>query len=308
LGISRAEFGYYNIEFMAQITSVTSERNIRLLRRALVLTTIFLFIELAAGFVTNSLALLSDVGHMLSDVVTLLISLYAAHLSRKAPTATKSYGYYRTEVLAALFNGLGLWLIIGIIYYEAFHRLQTPDPVNGVGVIVIGFLGLLVNLAAAWMLHGHQDLNIRGAYYHVITDALGSLGAFVSGVLIFLTGWYIFDPLLSLLIGGLVLYSSWSLIRDSINILMESVPKHLDPMLIRKQLLVCDGVANIHDLHIWSIGSQSHALSAHIVVSQHKDPSLVRSRVEEVLKKQFDLDHTTLQIEIQEACIEAIHE
>jgi cobalt-zinc-cadmium efflux system protein len=234
--------------------------------------------------------------------------LYAAYLSRKAPTATKSYGYYRTEVLAALFNGLALWLVIGIIYYEAFHRLRHPDPVNSTGVIVVGFLGLLVNLVAAWMLHGHHDLNIKGAYYHVITDALGSLGAFLAGILIYFTGWYTFDPLLSILIGALVLYSSWSLIRDSINILMESVPKHLDPMLIRKQLLVCDGVANIHDLHIWSIGSRSHALSAHIVVSQQKDPSAVRTQVEEVLKKEFDLDHTTLQIEVQEACVEAAHE
>lgn len=293
---------------MPEITAQATEHHIRLLRRALFITASFFFVELTAGFVTNSLALLSDVGHMLSDIVTLLISLYAAYLSRKAPTAHKSYGYYRTEVLAALFNGLGLWLVIGIIYYEAFHRLQHPDPVNGMGVIVVGFLGLVVNLTAAWMLHGHQDLNIKGAYYHVIMDALGSLGALLAGILIYFTGWYTFDPLLSLLIGALVLYSSWTLIRDSINILMESVPKHLDPMLIRQQLLVCDGVANIHDLHIWSIGSRSHALSAHIVVSTQKDPSAVRTLVEEVLKKRFDLDHTTLQIEIQEACVEAAHE
>jgi cobalt-zinc-cadmium efflux system protein len=287
----------------------TSEHYIRLLRGALAITVLFLFVELAAGFITNSLALLSDAGHMLSDIVTLLISLYAAYLSRKAPTTKRSYGYHRTEVLAALFNGLSLWLVIGIIYYEAFHRFRHPDPVNGIGVIIVGFLGLAVNLASAWLLHGHQDdLNVKGAYYHVITDALGSVGALLSGILIYFTGWFTFDPLLSLLIGALVLYSSWSLIRDSINILMESVPKHLDPMSIRQQVMLCHGVTNIHDLHIWSIGSSSHALSAHIVVLPHIDPSAVRTRVEDVLKSKFDLDHTTLQLEILEVCAEAAHE
>jgi cobalt-zinc-cadmium efflux system protein len=294
---------------MADTSShVTSEHQIRLLGRALAITVLFFFVELVSGFVTNSLALLSDAGHMLSDIVTLLISLYAAYLSRKAPTTTKSYGYHRTEVLAALFNGLSLWLVIGIIYYEAFHRFRHPNPVNGMGVIIVGFLGLAVNLTAAWMLHGHHNLNIKGAYYHVITDALGSVGALLSGILIYFTGWFTFDPLLSLLIGVLVLYSSWSLIRDSINILMESVPKHLDPMSIRKHLMLCEGVLNIHDLHIWSIGSSSHALSAHIVVPSQIDPSAVRTQVEEILKSKFDLDHTTLQLEIQEVCAEAAHE
>jgi cobalt-zinc-cadmium efflux system protein len=294
---------------MGTIDHPAPEKQIRLLSRALWLTIIFFFVEITAGFITNSLALLSDAGHMISDIMSLIISLYAAYLARRAPTASKSYGYYRTEVLAALFNGLSLWLVIGIIYFEAYHRLFHAKPVNGAGVILIGFLGLLVNLAAAWMLHGHQhDLNIKAAYFHVITDALGSVAALLAGILIYFTGWYPFDPLLSIAIGGLVLYSSWSLIRDSINILMESAPKHLDPTLIRQQLLLCKGVENIHDLHIWSIGSRSHALSAHIVVLPQSDPSDVRNQVEEVLRQKFDLSHTTLQIEIQQACAESIHE
>ena len=279
--------------------------NIRLLKTATLLTAAFLVIETVAGFLTGSLALLSDAGHMLSDVLTLLISLYAAYLSRKAPTAHRSYGYYRTEVLAALFNGMILWLMIGIIGFEAAQRLLDPQPVKTEGVILIGGAGLAINMAVAWMLHGHDDLNMKGAYYHVLADALGSVAAVLSGVLIYFTGKWIFDPLLSFVIGFLVLHSSWGLIRDSINILMESTPKHLDPTIIRQSVLLCPGVENIHDLHVWSIGSRSHALSAHIVVPAQTDLSEVRERVEDVLRKEFHLSHTTLQMEVLQPCEEA---
>jgi cobalt-zinc-cadmium efflux system protein len=288
---------------MSQEISHPEDLDIRSLRKAVALTAIFLFVEIAGGIFTNSLALLSDAGHMLSDVLALSISLYAAYMIRKAPTAQKSYGYYRTEVLAALFNGVILAVVIAFIYIEAVGRFLNPRPVKGMGVIFIGGAGLLVNLLAAWMLHGEEhDLNLKAAYYHVLTDALGSVAALISGILIYLTGWYSFDPLLSFIIGGLVFYSAWTLIRDSISILMESVPKHLDPANIRQLVLLCEGVENIHDLHIWSIGSRSHALSAHIKIPAQKDPIEVRCRVEEVLRKQFDLDHTTLQVEIADAC------
>jgi cobalt-zinc-cadmium efflux system protein len=275
-------------------------QDIRALQRALLITIVFFFVELVAGFLTHSLALLSDAGHMMSDIFTLIISMYAAYLTRKAPTAERTYGYFRTEVLAALFNGMTLWLMVGFIYYEAFHRLMNPTPVAQNGVIVVGAIGLVVNLIAAWMLHGHTDLNMRAAYYHTIMDALGSIAALLSGILIAITKWYPFDPILSLLIGLLVLYSSWTLIRDSVHILMESTPKHLDPTAIRTSLLNCEGVANIHDLHVWSIGSNSHALSAHIVIPPSCDPSTVRNRVEEILRTDFHLSHTTLQMEIQQ--------
>ena len=274
------------------------------LRRALILTALFFVVETAAGFLTNSLALLSDAGHMLSDVLALGVSLYAAYMSGKAPTSQKSYGYYRTEVLAALFNGIGLALVVGFIFYEALHRLMDPTAVNGSGVILVGSGGLIVNLLCAWMLHGDHDLNVRGAYYHVLTDALGSVGALISGILIYLTQWYAFDPLLSFLIGGLVLYSSWSLIRESVDILMESVPGHLTMDEIRDRVGNCDGVESVHDLHIWSIGSRSHSLSAHIKVRPHHDAIEVRSQVEKLLRAEFHLDHTTLQVEVQEECAE----
>jgi len=279
-------------------------RDISVLRNALILTSLFFIVEAFAGFLTNSLALLSDAGHMLSDILTLLVCLYAAKMTRRAPTAEKSYGYYRTEVLAALFNGLVLFLMIGFIYYEAMLRLFQPVTVSSGGVIAIGGAGLAVNLIAAWMLHGHDDLNLRSAYYHVITDALGSLGALIAGILIYVTGWPVFDPLLSFLIGGLVLFSAWSLIRDSINILMEAVPKHLNLSRIREEVRNLNGVQNIHDLHIWSIGSKSHAVSAHLVIGPDCDPIDVRTRVEELLRSAFHLEHTTLQVEVQEVCIE----
>ena len=280
-------------------------RDIRSLKWALALTSIFLVVEVIGGWMTNSLALLSDAGHMLSDILALVISLYAAYMTQKAPTAKRSYGYYRTEVLAALFNGVWLSLMIGFLYYAAFQRFFQPRTVHGLGVIWVGSAGLIANLVAAWLLHGHSNLNVKGAYYHVLTDALGSVAALLSGILIYVTGWYPFDPLLSVLIGILVLYSAWSLIRESISILMESVPKHLDPTAIRISVMRCEGVENIHDLHIWSIGSRSHALSAHIKIPSQIDPSDVRRRVEELLRKQFNLDHTTLQVEVQEACLES---
>jgi cobalt-zinc-cadmium efflux system protein len=276
--------------------------DIRALQRALLITIAFFFVELIAGFLTHSLALLSDAGHMMSDIFTLIISMYAAYLTRKAPTAERTYGYFRTEVLAALFNGMTLWLMVGFIYYEAFHRLMNPQPVAQNGVIIVGSAGLVVNLFSAWLLHGHNDLNLRAAYYHVIMDALGSVAALLSGILIAITKWYPFDPILSLVIGVLVLYSSWTLIRDSVHILMESTPKHLDPTAIRTSLLNCEGVANIHDLHVWSIGSNSHALSAHIVIPPSVDASDVRTRVEAILRADFHLSHTTLQMEIQQPC------
>ena len=278
--------------------------DIRVLTISLTLTSLFFVVEAVAGYLANSLSLLSDAGHMLSDMLALVVSLYAARMMRRAPTAQKSYGYYRSEVLAALFNGLVLFLMIGFIYYEALQRIFLPEPVSGIGVIAIGGAGLIVNLISAWLLHGHQDMNVRGAYYHVMTDALGSVGALTAGILIYITGWYLFDPLLSFLIGGLVLFSAWSLIRDSINILMEAVPKHINLVRIRQEVKNLSGVENIHDLHVWSIGSQSHALSAHIVVRPKVDPIDVRTRVENLLRSEFHLEHTTLQVEVQEGCAE----
>jgi len=278
--------------------------DIKALRISLALTAAYFVVEAVAGFLTNSLSLLSDAGHMLSDILALGVSLYAAMMVRRAPTAEKSYGYHRTEVLAGLFNGLILFLMIGFIYYEASIRLFHPEAVNGPGVIAVGSAGLIVNLISAWMLHGRHDLNVRGAYYHVISDALGSVGAVVAGLLIYFTKWPTFDPLLSFLIGGLVLYSAWSLIRESIDILMESVPKHLNLTSIREAVKGLNGVVNIHDLHIWSIGSQSHALSAHIKIRPDSDPVDVRTRVESLLQSNFHLEHTTLQVECLEDCAE----
>ena len=282
-------------------------RNISVLKAALGLTVLFLAIETIAGFLSGSLALLSDAGHMLSDVLALLVSMYAAYLAGKAPDPQRSYGYHRTEVLAALFNGMLLCVIVGVITLEALQRLYEPHAVHSGAVILVGSAGLAVNLMVAWMLYGHEDLNMKGAYYHVLADALGSVAAVAAGILIYVTNWLPFDPILSLVISLLVLRSSWILIRDSINILMESTPKHLDPGDIRQSVMRCDGVENVHDLHIWSLGSSEHALSAHIVVPTHSDPSEVRNRVEEILRGRFHLSHTTLQVEVREGC-EETHE
>jgi len=286
---------------------MSHSHDIKALKISLILTSIYFIVEALAGFLTNSLSLLSDAGHMLSDILALGVSLYAAVVVKRAPTAEKSYGYLRTEVLAALFNGLVLFLMNGLIYYEAITRLFHPEAVNGSGVILVGGVGLAVNVISAWVLHGHQDLNVRGAYYHVVSDALGSVGALISGVLIYFTKLTIFDPILSILIGALVLHSAWRLIREAIDILMESVPKHLNLTDIREAVTELKGVVGIHDLHIWSIGSQMHALSAHIKIRPDSDPVDVRTRVENLLQNNFHLEHTTLQVECLEDCAE-MHE
>lgn len=274
----------------------------RRLTWALVMTSVYFFAELAGGFLTNSLALLSDAGHMLSDIVALGLSLFAFRMARRPATNKRTYGYHRMEILAALLNGLMLWLIVGFIFQTAYNRFFDPPEVKSQAMVVVALMGLGVNIAAGFLLYGshHECLNIRGALLHVIGDALGSLGAIAAGLVMLFTGWYVADPLISLFIGLLILYTSWKLVRESVDILMQSVPKEIDLGEVQSAMEQVSGIVKVHDLHVWTVTSGIHTLTAHAVVNGGEDFHRVLNEVETMLRDRFRIEHTTIQLEVED--------
>jgi cobalt-zinc-cadmium efflux system protein len=274
----------------------------RQLTLALELTGAYCVVEFIGGWFTNSLALLSDAGHMLSDVTAMGLSLFAAYISTLPVTSQKTFGYYRAEILVAFLNGLALWLVAGIIFREAYYRFFAPPAVQGQGMILIAGVGLLVNLLTAWMLHGAHDtnLNLRGVFLHVLSDALGSVGAIIAGALILWTRWYWADPVTSIVIGFLILFSSFSLVRESVDILMQATPRHLNLAEVQQTLESVTGVARVHDLHVWTLTSGLFTLTAHVVVNGAHNPHALLNALEQVIQERFSIDHTTIQLEPQD--------
>lgn len=274
----------------------------RRLRMALAITALYFFAELLGGILTNSLALLSDAGHMFSDIAAMALSLFAFQIARRPATMQKSYGYHRLEILAALINGLALWLVVGIIFHEAYRRFLDPPEVRSLGMLLIAGIGLAVNVVAGLILYGsdHGSLNMRGAFLHVLGDALGSVGAVGAGIVMLLTGWYLADPLVSVLIGLLILYTSWGLVNESVDILMQSVPKGIDVAEVQRTMEQVSGVVKVHDLHVWSVTSGVFTLSAHAVISPGKNPHGILDRIEEEMKRRFRIEHTTIQLEFED--------
>jgi cobalt-zinc-cadmium efflux system protein len=265
------------------------------------ISALYFIAELVAGFLTNSLALLSDAGHMLSDIGAMALSLFAFRMAKRPATHQSTYGFHRVEILAALFNGLSLWLIVGIIFAAAYNRFAQPPVVESFGMMIVAVVGLFVNIAAAAMLHGlhRHNLNLRGAFLHVVSDAVGSVGAIAAGVIMLTTGWYLADPLISIFIGGLILFSSWSLVKDSVSVLMQSVPKGIQLEEVRLTIEAVDGVSKVHDLHIWAVTSDIFTLSAHAVVTNGEDFHQVLNNIEDTLKERFNIEHTTIQLETE---------
>jgi cobalt-zinc-cadmium efflux system protein len=272
----------------------------RWLAIALFLTAGYMVVEAAGGYLFNSLALLADSGHMLSDVMALGLSWLALHIGRRSPTDRHTFGFKRTEILAALMNGVALWVIVALLFYEAGRRFFHPPQVEGAGMLIVASAGLAVNfLIAALLFRSRRDnLNIRSAFIHVIADALGSAGAILAALVILATGLNWVDPLVSVLIGFLILFSSWELLKESVHILMEGVPTGMQIGDIEQTLLEQDGVCCVYDLHVWSITSNRHALSAHVVLSDlTEDRNQILKRLNTVLVDKFHIDHTTIQIE-----------
>jgi cobalt-zinc-cadmium efflux system protein len=251
------------------------------------------------GFLTGSLALLADAGHLLSDLGAIALGLLAGALAARPAGSRQTFGFQRTEVLAALANGVALIAIGVLIVIAAIGRLSDPPDVEGAGVVVLGVVGLAGNLAATWVLArgGREDLNLEGVLRHSFADALGSVGVVVSGAVILATGWLLIDPLASLAIAALILASSWRLISEPVHVLMEAAPEGIDPEVVGREICTLDDVLAVHELHLWTVTAGFNALAAHVVVARGADRDLVRRTAEVMLNERFGIDHTTLQME-----------
>jgi len=266
---------------------------------ALLLAAVYMVAEVVGGLLTNSLALLADAGHMLSDAAALGLSLFAVWIAERPPTPQRTFGYYRTEILAALANGAALLAVAIYIFIEAYHRLSDPPQVQGAAMMAIAVGGLVVNILSMAVLHGGSDasLNVRGAFLHVLTDALGSIGAIAAGGLIWAYGWYLADPLISAGIGALVVYSTWRLLAESVAILMEYAPRGIDVDEVRDTIRATPGVLGVHDLHVWTITSGLDSLSAHVVTAGDREPAALLTDIRCTLERRFGIHHITIQIE-----------
>ena len=268
------------------------------LKGALILTTLFLIAEVAGGLISNSLTLLADAGHMFTDVGALAFSLFVAWLARQPANSSKTYGYLRWEILAALLNGGVLLAVSAGIVWEAILRLRAPEPVETGLMFTIGVAGLLVNAASARLLHGGSghSLNVRAAYLHVLSDLLGSAAAVVAALFIRYKGWTIADPIASIVMTLLIVRSSWGLVRESVDVLLEATPSHIDLKQVHEALHAIPGVESVHDLHVWTLTSGVVAMSAHVLVP---DPAGHQASLEAMTRAVAaqGIQHVTIQLE-----------
>jgi cobalt-zinc-cadmium efflux system protein len=270
--------------------------------RALWITLVFMLIEALGGYFANSLALISDAAHMLTDIGAMLLSLFALWVSRRPSNSKMTFGYHRAEILGALASGLAIWLIAGILVYESILRLHSPPDVNGPIVIVVAGIGLIANLFSMRMLHGakHENMNVKAAYLHMASDALGSVGAIIAGIILALTHWRPIDPIVTIFFSALMLYGSWNLVREAVEVLMESTPAGIELEKVREALQALATVTEAHDLHIWTVSSGRLALSVHLIVeSNAPDRKSVLTAATELLEEKYNISHTTIQIEDQ---------
>ena len=270
------------------------------LKAALWLTLLFFFAEVIGGFLANSLALLADAGHMLTDVGALGLTLFVAWFSRQPGNASKTYGYLRWEILAAFLNGSVLLLVSAGIVWEAIGRLRHPQPIESGVMLIVATGGLVVNIAAARMLHAgaSHSLNMRGAYLHVVSDLLGSVAAIIAGVAVRYQGWTIADPVASIVMTALIVRGAWQLVRESVDVLLEAVPPHIQLDAVRAAIAAVPGVGSVHDLHIWTVTSGMIAMSVHVVVPE---PAAHQSALEQIHANMaaFGIGHVTVQVEGQ---------
>lgn len=285
------------------------DRRLGRLAAALVVTFLYMIAEGVGGWLTNSLALIADAGHMLTDVAALGLTLGAIWFAARPATARKTFGWYRLEILAAFLNGVLLVLLSIWVIYEAVERWQSPPAVLGKQMAIVATGGLLANVIAAWLLHSdhEHDLNLRGAWLHVMGDMLGSIAAIIAAILIVTKGWLWADPLTSVLISVIIIAGAIRLVLDSVNILLEGTPAHIDLGSITRSLLKLDGVDGVHDLHVWTISSGRDALSVHITHGESIVHSALLSRVRDRLQSEFGIDHLTIQMETLERQPEALY-
>jgi cobalt-zinc-cadmium efflux system protein len=274
---------------------------------AITLNSVFVAVEFIYGFIANSTALMADAGHNLSDVLGLVLAYGAMLLARKPPSQRYTYGLRGSSILAALGNAMLLFVACGAIGWEALQRLANPPTVVSTTVMWVAGLGIVVNGLSAWLfMKGSQgDLNIRGAYLHMVADAAVSLGVVLSGVLMLYTGWFLVDPLMSLVIVAVILWSSWALLRESVQLALNAVPPHIDPAAVAQHLRAMPGVADIHDLHVWALSTTDNALTVNLVMPAGHPGDAALAHISQQLRTQFGVQHSTLQVMLsasQQAC------
>lgn len=282
----------------------------RALRWALALTAIFCVVELIGGWLTNSLALLSDAVHMLTDVAALSLGLFALWVANRPPSANKTFGYHRAEILAALANGVALVLAVVFIVREAIERLSSEERIDTTGMLIIATAGLAINLLCAWLLAPREgsSLNLRAAFLHVVADMLGSLGAVAAALIIIATGWYGADAVAACMIGVLVLVGAWGLLRESLDVLMEAVPSHIDVDRLRSEMERVPGMCRVHDLHVWTLTTGRYALAAHAVIDASANGEAILEQMRDLLARRFEVHHVTIQLECERPCEpESVH-
>ena len=270
-------------------------------RFALLFTGVLFLVEVVGGILSNSLALLSDAAHVLSDVLALAISWLAIYLSTRPATHSRTYGYHRAEVFAAFINGVSLIGVSGWIVYEAVQRFKQPEPVESLEMLVVASIGFTANALIVWLFHGEgrSNLNVRSAMLHVIGDTLSSIAVIAGGGLMYWTNWYVADPILSCIIALVILIGAWRVTKESTHILLEGSPKHADAQTVAKHICGIYPIKDVHDMHIWSLCSNYYALSAHVVMDDHTEESAyeLRQQINRELQIQFGIFHTTIQIE-----------
>lgn len=273
------------------------------LKVALVIVLVVMVAEVVGGILSNSLALLGDAGHMLVDALALGMALFAIKVARRPATPTRTYGYHRVEIMAALANGVTLVLVAAYIFYEAYQRFLNPPVVQTPLMLVVATIGLIANLIGIRLLRGvsRGSLNIKAAFWHIVGDTISSVGVIIAGVIISVAGWYVVDPIIAVFIGGIILWGAVRLVRESADILLEAVPKHIQMDKVVETIKNVPGVEDVHDIHIWTITSGIHALSVHLLI---EDQTVSRSAeivetVNQNLARYFNITHTTLQLECE---------
>ncbi len=262
-----------------------------------------MIVEIVGGLLSKSLALLSDAGHMLVDALALALSFFALIIAKRPATLQKTFGYYRVEIMAALANGTFLLLVAVYIFYESYQRFMHPVSINVFIMLLIGLIGLAANISAFFLLRGSSktSLNIRAAFWHVIGDTLSSVGVIVAALVLYFTGWQFADAVVAILIGCIIMWGAVRLVRESVEILMEAVPAHINVETVVDRLKGVPGVEDIHDIHIWTITSGVHALSAHVVIEDQmvsKSTEIVET-INSLMSAKFDISHTTIQLECE---------
>jgi cobalt-zinc-cadmium efflux system protein len=276
-----------------------SSQQISKLKLVLLLISSYIVVEFISGLLTGSLALIADAGHMLADAGGLTLALFAINFSTKPATPQRTYGFYRIEILAALANSAVLILVSIYIIYDAYERIIEPPQIKGTALIIVGTIGLVVNLVGMYILKDHatENLNIEGAYLEVLKDTLGSVGVVVVGVITSISEFYLIDPIISVGLAFYILPRTWSLMKKSINILMEGVPINISYEEVKKAILQIKGVTGIFEIHIWTITSGMDAITAHVVVSDPSKSQTILKEISSMLENRFKITHTTIQIE-----------